>query len=812
MADRSASASRKHRGLSPPGGSPHKYLRSSESRRVSHSRDGDTRDSPSPAQDRQVTFYSRESAPRQRLDISVSVRSTVRARNRQQDGRQCDSADMETSEEAPQEETNHKEERTKDNVRRSSSDAVRRRSSSGIMPTLLFQRAFSDILGTPCRPRRLLDGATGRAQEEKQLEKKSFSDPEESPMIRPKPKVTQSEKEAERGRKVRSEEVTRDSSPRRTVSSMVTVSPSPSRTVSNVITSSPSSRRTVSSVIASTPNTRRTVSNRINRTPSPKRTVSSRITRSPSPKQPVSSVITSTPNTRRTVSNRINRTPSPKRTVSSRSNRTPSPRRTVSSRITRSPSPKQPVSSVITSTPKQRQTVSSRSNRTPSPRQPVSSVVTKPEASDPQEPPQLVFLDEDYVKDVNTITDLADKDPSIGSDFSDVEDMVPLARFSQDDEFSPCCSIQSDTKPSSYQSENSWSRYIEPRAGSPMYRPSPDHNTWRQRDLDNTCRSEPSLLDSSCESPPGHRHSPATAFGPSWIFGNTTRSSRRTSEILPSTSTDYKYQDGGFIDTHCHLDMLFARLSHRGSFADLREQYYSTFPREFHGCITDYCDPRTLPRLPWQQVLNEDLVWGAFGCHPHFAQYYNTYQHEDMMKALQHPKAIAFGEMGLDCSHKCSTSMPDQISVFEKQLKLVVPLGKPLVIHCRGADEDLFRIMKKWLPRDYKIHRHCFTGKYEDIEPFLKEFPNMAVGFTAVLTYPSAVEARDAVSRIPLDRLIVETDAPFFVPKQVPKRICKFAHPGLAIHTIHEIARLQNLPVRTVMSKLRENTYRIYSV
>lgn len=63
--------------------------------------------------------------------------------------------------------------------------------------------------------------------------------------------------------------------------------------------------------------------------------------------------------------------------------------------------------------------------------------------------------------------------------------------------------------------------------------------------------------------------------------------------------------------------------------------------------------------------------------------------------------------------------------------------------------------------------RHCFTGSYPVIEPLLKYFPNMSVGFTAVLTYSSAWEARDSLKQIPLERIIVETDAPYFLPRQV---------------------------------------------
>lgn len=268
----------------------------------------------------------------------------------------------------------------------------------------------------------------------------------------------------------------------------------------------------------------------------------------------------------------------------------------------------------------------------------------------------------------------------------------------------------------------------------------------------------------------------------------------------------------GFIDTHCHLDMLYSKLSFKGTFTKFRKIYSSSFPKEFQGCISDFCDPRTLTDCLWEELLKEDLVWGAFGCHPHFARYYSESQERNLLQALRHPKAVAFGEMGLDYSYKCTTPVPEQHKVFERQLQLAVSLKKPLVIHCREADEDLLDIMKKFVPPDYKIHRHCFTGSYPVIEPLLKYFPNMSVGFTAVLTYSSAWEARDALKQIPLERIIVETDAPYFLPRQVPKSLCQYAHPGLALHTVREIARVKDEPLSRTLAALRENTSRLYNL
>ncbi|KAJ7999160.1 hypothetical protein DPEC_G00212520 [Dallia pectoralis] len=269
----------------------------------------------------------------------------------------------------------------------------------------------------------------------------------------------------------------------------------------------------------------------------------------------------------------------------------------------------------------------------------------------------------------------------------------------------------------------------------------------------------------------------------------------------------------GFVDTHCHLDMLWGKLGFRGTFARFRHLHQSSFPPEFHGCIADFCNPRiTVREALWEGLLAEELVWGAFGCHPHFAKEYSEVHEHSILAAMRHPKAIAFGEIGLDYSHKNSTNAPRQKEVFERQLKLAVAMNKPLVIHCRDADEDLLVIMKKCVPRDYKIHRHCFTNSYPVIEPLLKEFPNLCVGFTALITYPKAHEVRDAIRKIPLERILLETDAPYFLPRQVSKDVCRFAHPGMGIHTLREISLLKGLNITTILTAVRYNTTQIYGI
>ncbi|CAL8382275.1 unnamed protein product [Boreogadus saida] len=301
-------------------------------------------------------------------------------------------------------------------------------------------------------------------------------------------------------------------------------------------------------------------------------------------------------------------------------------------------------------------------------------------------------------------------------------------------------------------------------------------------------------------------------FSPSYYPSSPTKRLSTGVEPLWTSSAPARGHTG-FIDTHCHLDMLFGKAGYRGTFSRFREMNQSTFPAEFSGCIADFCNPRLmLKEALWEGLLAEDLVWGAFGCHPHFAKEYSDVHERAILGAMRHPKAVAFGEIGLDYSHKNSTPTSKQKQVFERQLRLAVSMKKPLVIHCRDADDDLLVIMKKCVPRDYKIHRHCFTNSYPVIEPFLEEFPNLCVGFTALITYQRATEARDAVRRIPLDRIVVETDAPYFLPRQLGKAAGRFAHPGMAIHTLREISLLKGQDLPTVFTALRANTSALYGV
>ncbi len=167
---------------------------------------------------------------------------------------------------------------------------------------------------------------------------------------------------------------------------------------------------------------------------------------------------------------------------------------------------------------------------------------------------------------------------------------------------------------------------------------------------------------------------------PPYSFTRGDTPKRRLSMGAEPMWTSYPYLDNqvGFIDTHCHLDMLYGKLGFCGTFGSFRRQYQSSFPPEFRGCIADFCNPGIMVKEAlWEGLLAEDMVWGAFGCHPHFAKDYSSVHERSILMAMRHPKAVAFGEMGLDYSHKNSTDTFRQKEVTSNliSMKLCCPLA-----------------------------------------------------------------------------------------------------------------------------------------
>ena len=174
-------------------------------------------------------------------------------------------------------------------------------------------------------------------------------------------------------------------------------------------------------------------------------------------------------------------------------------------------------------------------------------------------------------------------------------------------------------------------------------------------------------------------------------------------------------------------------------------------------------------------------VYAAIGRHPNEATGFDDADLAELEALAAHDKCVAIGETGLDY-YRQRAPRPDQERAFRAQIRLARQTGKPLVIHTRDADEDTLRVLEEDAD-GLQVVLHCFSMP-DRVEQVLAH-PGWWVSFAGNVTYPKAGALRDAAIRVPLDRLLVETDAPFLSPQPVRG---KPNQPAYVVHTAVAIA------------------------
>jgi len=157
-----------------------------------------------------------------------------------------------------------------------------------------------------------------------------------------------------------------------------------------------------------------------------------------------------------------------------------------------------------------------------------------------------------------------------------------------------------------------------------------------------------------------------------------------------------------------------------------------------------------------------DCIDAVVGWHPQDAEEM-TADDLDWIEALArtHPKVVALGEMGLDYYWDTS-SKEAQHRVFREQIRLARKLGKPIVIHNRDAHADVVAILKEEKAYDVGGVMHCFSGSWETAKLCLDM--NFFISFGGPVTFKNAVQPKEVLAKVPMDRLLVETDAPYLTP------------------------------------------------
>ncbi len=251
------------------------------------------------------------------------------------------------------------------------------------------------------------------------------------------------------------------------------------------------------------------------------------------------------------------------------------------------------------------------------------------------------------------------------------------------------------------------------------------------------------------------------------------------------------------VDHHCHLD-----------FPQLAEDRAGVLARAKAAGVGVMVTISTrIRRLPDLLAIAEahDSVYCSVGTHPHNAHEELDIPLQEIVRLTQHPKVVAIGEAGLDYYYKHSTPQA-QAEGFRRHIAAARQTGLPLEIHTREADADTARILEdEHAKGPFPAILHCYTGGPDLAARALAL--GLYVSFTGVVTFKKSDALREIAASVPLDRLLVETDAPFLAPE--PYR-GKTNEPAYVVRTAQALAKVKGVSAEELAAATTENFFRLF--
>lgn len=252
-----------------------------------------------------------------------------------------------------------------------------------------------------------------------------------------------------------------------------------------------------------------------------------------------------------------------------------------------------------------------------------------------------------------------------------------------------------------------------------------------------------------------------------------------------------------WIDTHCHL-------SYEDYGSDLPDVIAHALEVGIGHFVTICCRTQEIEAL---QVLAQShpFISHTIGIHPHEAtetlsRFTDATLYEYLKTHAQNPKVIGLGEMGYDFYYNHSNAA-DQERIFDIQLRLAQELDLPVSIHTRNAELETIAHLKRY--QGVKGVIHCFSGT-----PFLAQSAldlGFYISLSGIITFPKAQDIRDAIQDVPLERLLLETDAPFLAP--IPYR-GKRNQPAFMIRTAEKLSEIKGIALAE-LEKITERNFKI---
>lgn len=250
-----------------------------------------------------------------------------------------------------------------------------------------------------------------------------------------------------------------------------------------------------------------------------------------------------------------------------------------------------------------------------------------------------------------------------------------------------------------------------------------------------------------------------------------------------------------FIDSHCHIN-----------FPELSKIFDEVLANMRQNEITHaLCVSVNLEDFPQVQLLAEQYehIYASVGVHPDYELTTEPTQAQ-LVQLAQHPKIVAIGETGLDY-FRLKGDLEWQRARFRTHIRAALECRKPLIIHTREAALDTLRLMAEENAADIGGVMHCFTESLEVAEAAIEM--NFYISFSGIVTFKNAVSLKEVARRIPLERILIETDSPYLAP--VPYR-GKLNQPAYVKHVAEEIAKLRGISLSEVGQATTKNFNRLF--
>ncbi len=251
-----------------------------------------------------------------------------------------------------------------------------------------------------------------------------------------------------------------------------------------------------------------------------------------------------------------------------------------------------------------------------------------------------------------------------------------------------------------------------------------------------------------------------------------------------------------YIDSHAHLtsDKLFENadaLLKRASAAKV------------HSLINICTDLETLER-GLSLAKRCPQVFNAGATTPHDVEKEGEKFFSAFQKAAEKGLLVAIGETGLDYFYEHSKKELQQ-AFFIRYLNLAKQCDLPIIIHCRDAFDDFFKIIDQHFPFPKKGVLHCFTGTLQEAQKLIER--GWYLSLSGIVTFKKSHELKEVAQKIPLEHLLIETDSPYLAPQSQRGKVNE---PSFVVEVAHMLAELKNLPLSQIAQKTSQNTQDLF--